>query len=185
MAYIQNRHAILGNDDNILCPVMLILIKALRHSNVKGGNMIEDVLAHAVTHLLQRIEWVNLDLPVISYVTVAHTVSRDKPMKTSSASMIFKLITTIVDFNVFIRSHDLRYGIAEDLLDIVRDQHIKLLDISEELNHNGASANGNLTKRYTEKHSTQDTWQERVNLHEDLEAYNTSNLYKVSSWKFM
>ncbi|OAG14205.1 hypothetical protein CC77DRAFT_1083102 [Alternaria alternata] len=160
---------------------MLILINALRHSNVKGGNTIADFLAHAATHPLQRIEWVNPVLPVISHVTVAHTVSRDKPMKTSSASMIFKLTTTIVDSNVFIRSHDLCYGTTEDLLNIVRDQHMRLSDISEELNHNGASANGKLTKRYTENHSTQDTWQERVNLHESLEAYNTFSIYKVSS----
>jgi hypothetical protein len=154
IVYILSRHAILGNDDNILCPVMIVPINALRHSNVKGGNTIEYVLAHAATHPLQRTEWVNPDLPVISHVTVAHTVSRDKPMETSSASMIFKLITTIFDYNVFIRSHDLRYGTAEDLLNIVRDQHMRLLDISEELNHNSASANGKLTKRYTKKHST-------------------------------
>lgn len=121
MVYILNRHAILGDNDNILCPALLILINTLRHSNVKGGNTIEDVLDHAATHPLQRTEWVNPDLPVISHVTVAHTVSRDKPMKTSSASVIFKLITTIVNSNVFIRSHDLRYGTAEDLLNIVRD----------------------------------------------------------------
>lgn len=106
-------------------------------------------------------------------------------MKTSSASMIFKLIKTIVGSNVFIGSNDLRYGTAEDLLNIVRDRHMRLLNISEELNHNGASANGNLTKRYTEKHSTQDTWQERVNLHENIDAYNTFSIFKVSSWKFM
>jgi hypothetical protein len=185
MAYIPNRHAILCNDDNILCPVMLILINSLRHSNVKGGNTIEDDLAHAVTHRLQQIEWVNPDLPVISHVTVAHTMSRDKPMKMSSASMIFKLITTIVDSNVFIRSHNLRYGTAENLLNIVRDQHMRLLDIGEELNHNGASADEKLTKRYTKKHSTQDTWQECVNLPDNLEAYNTFSTYKVSSWNFM
>lgn len=106
-------------------------------------------------------------------------------MKTSSASVIFKLITTIVDSDVFIPSHDLNYGTAEDLLNIVRDQHMRLLVVSEEFNHDGVSANGKLKKRCAKKHSTQDTRHERVNLHESVEAYNTFSMYKVSSWKFM
>jgi hypothetical protein len=182
MAYILNRRAILRNDDNSSCPIMLILVNAICHGNVEG-NTIEEILAYAAIHSLQRIGWVNPDVPAICHVTSAYIVARNKPMK--SASWIFKLITSIVNSNTLIGSHDLRHGTAKDLLNIVRDQHMELLDISEELNHNGASANGNLTKRYTEKHSTQDTWPERVNLHENLEAYNNFSIYKVSAWKFM
>jgi hypothetical protein len=130
---------------------MLILVNAIRHGNVEG-NAIEEILAYAAIHPLQRIEWVNPDLPVICHVTSAYIVARDKPMK--SASWIFKLITSIVNSNTLLRSHNLRLGTAEDLLNIVRDQHMRLSDIRAELNHNVASTNGKLTKRYTKKHST-------------------------------
>lgn len=55
MAYILNQHAMLRNDDNSLCPIMLIVVNAICYSNVKG-NTREEILAYAAIYLLQRIK---------------------------------------------------------------------------------------------------------------------------------
>jgi hypothetical protein len=172
-AYRLNRHALAGNNDNSLCPVRLLIINAMRHGNVKGGNTVEAILAHATTHPLKWIEWVNPQLPVFCHVTLAHTITRSQPMRTANMGMAFSMFQDIVDANVTLRSHDLRYGAADDLLRVVRGPQMAIQDIAHELDHSVASAANGVTRKYTKKSSINDTWQARVDLPDQRSTFTT------------
>ena len=144
----------------------------MRHGNAKGGSTVQSILAQATTHPLKRIEWVDSSLPVFCHVTAAHTVTRRQPMRTARMDIAFRLFQDILDTNVTIRSHDIRYGAADDLLRVVRGDQLTIQDIGQELNHSALSTAKGVTRKYTKKSSVQDTWQARVALPDQRSTFS-------------
>ena len=72
-------------------------------------------------------------------------------MRTARMYIAFRLFQDILDTNVTIRSHDIRYGAADDLLRVVRGDQLTIQDIGQELNHSALSTAKGVTRKYTKK----------------------------------
>jgi hypothetical protein len=79
-----------------------------------------------------------------------------------TCSTLFPLI--VVWPNRRLRSHDIRYGAAEEMLHLTTHSNMTVQEIGQELNHSSAAASIGVIRQYNRKHTTQDTWQERVSL---------------------
>ena len=161
-SYSLDRHALKEMKDNLLCPIKLLLVNANRHGNVHGTS-VEDVLARASANATHGIEWIDADLPILCNVTPTN-VWRDSPMRVKSMRQVFDLIQSLVKSDRRLRCHDIRYGAAQDLLHVQRPSNLTLTEIAGELNHSVESVAKGVTRRYTKKASTMDTWQARVEL---------------------
>jgi hypothetical protein len=165
-AFSLDRHALESSSDNALCPVKLLLANALRHHNVHGTT-VEEVIETAGKTPNRRIAWLDPDLPILCSV-FDNVVRRDAPMRVRVMGRVLDLIATIVKPNTRMRSHDIRYGAAEDLLAISRTDNMTIDDIAQELNHSARRT----TRRYTRKSTLQDTWAARVRLPDAMNIFS-------------
>ena len=156
-AYTVIRNALPNGAYNIICPVRLVLINALRRGNLRGP--LQNVLEDAEHNNGGCIRWLNPDLPVLCH-TIPSGVVDQSPMKVYAARMVLDTVADLVKPNVFMRSHDIRYGAAHDMTMLPADNAMSDADIAAELNH---ASPGKHTKKYRGARQ-RDVWSERVRL---------------------
>lgn len=106
---------VLKNDaDNVICPIKLLLIEALRHGNVQATT-IDEVLRLAAARHDKIIQWVHPKLPVLcAFGHVGSNVLVDKPAGNHQLTNNMAQAAPVAGFLEKPRGHDLRRGAAQD-----------------------------------------------------------------------
>jgi hypothetical protein len=133
--------------NNIICPVRLLLIVALRLGGVHAIT-IDEVLRKAAARNDKTVQWVHPKRPVLcAFGGMGSRVLLETPANSHQLSHTMAHAAPIAGFLVTsIRSHDLRRGAAQDAANLERKIKGHATDaVAEYLGHN----NTKTTKRYT------------------------------------
>ena len=147
--------------DNILCPIKLILILALRLGNV-AGTTLEDVLAAAHSRQDKEITWLHPNRPVLCAFRESGT-----QLIVEQAASHQQLHGYLADVGkqagivATIRPHDLRYGAARDIRQLYGDGRVPVDEVGARLGHSRHSIRLGTTSRYIGP-ETEDYWTKRV-----------------------
>jgi hypothetical protein len=177
-------HVIPGHEGNVVCPIKMILISAMRLGAVQGT--IEEILAKTAARRDKTIQWADGrgGNPVLcGFETAAHLVIVDKP------AMVDQLRDTIYSASLQagilkpITPHDMRRGSARDTANVPRDPTaatgLASSVVAAELGHTTISLHKGTTSNYVGA-STVDNWTKRVSadLQDPFGPGVTSNVYK-------
>ena len=132
--------------NNVICPIKLLLIVALRLGNVQAVT-IDEVLRNAAARNGKTIQWVHPKRPVLcAFGAGTSRVLADKPANSHQLSNTMAHAAPIAGFlTTTIRSHDLRRGAAQDAANLESKIKGHATDaVAEYLGHNDTKT----TKRY-------------------------------------
>lgn len=133
--------------NNIICPVRLLLIVALRLGGVQAVT-IDEVLRKAAARNDKTVQWVHPKRPVLcAFGPGISRVLVEKPANSHQLSHTMAHAAPLAGFlTTSIRSHDLRRGAAQDTANLKSKIKGHATDaVAEYLGHN----NTKTTKRYT------------------------------------
>ncbi|KFY43691.1 hypothetical protein V494_01849 [Pseudogymnoascus sp. VKM F-4513 (FW-928)] len=184
----QNRKVLLRvmpeQENNILCPIKMLLISAMRLGAVQGT--IEQVIASAAARRDKTIQWTDGrgGSPVLcGFETAAHLVIIDKPAMGDQvrdtvyhAGLRAGILKPIVP-------HDMRRGAARDVANLPQDptaaSGLATPVVAAEIGHTNLALQKGLTSEYV-GFKTNDTWTRRVsaNIEDPFGTGLTGNVYK-------
>lgn len=128
----------------------------MRRGNLSGS--LDNIISDAVEND-GRIRWIEPNLPVLCSTIPTGIVDQSVPMKVHAARMILDTVAGLVKPSVFMRSHDIRYGAAHDMIHLPASDRMSDEEIGLELNHSVIS---NRTTRKYRGPRQRDIWSERV-----------------------
>ncbi|KAH7412525.1 hypothetical protein BKA64DRAFT_770267 [Cadophora sp. MPI-SDFR-AT-0126] len=101
--------------NNVICPIKLLLVVALRHGNVQETN-VDEFLRVLSTRRDKTVQWVHPKRPVLcAFGNVGSSVQADKPAGNHQLSNNMAQAAPVAGFLAKrVRSHDLRRGAARD-----------------------------------------------------------------------
>jgi hypothetical protein len=104
--------------DNVICPIKLLLIHALRHGYL-NGKFIDEVLSNACMRLDKQIIWKNGQVPVFCAVaSFGAFLLLDEPATINQASKFVAQAALLCGLHKPLVAHDLRRGAARDIAQI-------------------------------------------------------------------
>jgi hypothetical protein len=151
-----------GSDNNIVCPIKLLLILALRLGYV-SGTTISEVLNNAQSRRDKTVVWTEPERPVFcAFGANGTALLQEKPAGNHQLTQTLALAGPLAGFLTPIRSHDLRRGSARDLANL--DKEIKGVatpSVAAAMGHSNATHIKGLTARYVGPISDS-TWSPRL-----------------------
>lgn len=103
---------------NVVCPVKLLLIHAMRTGHV-GGSTIDEVVAHARTRKNRLVEFLDLDDPIIACIGMGRAkLNFKKAAEVWQVNMTLERMAKIGGLSFKPTSHSLRYGAARDVANL-------------------------------------------------------------------
>lgn len=184
----QNRKVLFrvlaGHENNVVCPIKMLLISAMRLGAVQGT--IEKILARTAARRDKTLQWADGrgGSPVLcGFETAAHLVVTDKTATGDQirdtvyhAGLKAGILKSIIP-------HDFRRGAARDTANLPRDPTVAsgLADavVAAEIGHTTLSLEMGVTSEYVGPKTT-DNWAKRVkaNLQDPFGTSTTENAYK-------
>ncbi|KAG8533760.1 uncharacterized protein KY384_001501 [Bacidia gigantensis] len=149
-------------NNNVLCPINMILITALRQGNVFGTN-IDEVLRLARKRRDKTSLWHHPERPVFCQMTNASLLAVDKPAYKNQFNRIVGRAGQVAGVLAKIRSHDLRRGGAREAALLPQINGIATPGVASVLGHSHMSLQTGVTQHYVGG-MTHDVWTDRVNL---------------------
>lgn len=106
------------NNDNVVCPIKLLLILALRLGNVYART-IDEVLQQAAQRRDKAIIWAHPKRPVLCAFDMANrSVKPDTPAATHQLSHTMAEAGLKASFLTRVLAHDMRMGAARDVVNL-------------------------------------------------------------------
>ena len=177
-------HVIPGHEGNVVCPIKMLLISAMRLGAVQGT--IEEILAKTAARRDKTLQWADGrgSSPVLcGFETAAHLVIVDKPATVDQLRDTMYYASLRAGILKPIIPHDMRRGSAKDIANLPQDPTaatgLASSVVAAELGHTTLSLRNGTTGDYVGA-STVDNWTKRVNadLQDPFGADVTSNVYK-------
>lgn len=151
-----------GSENNVVCPIKLLLILALRLGQV-SGTAIDEVLNKAQSRRDKTVVWTEPERPVFcAYESQGTALRQEKPAGNHQLTQTLALAGPLAGFLTPIRSHDLRRGSARDLANL--DTEIKGVatpTVAAAMGHSNAAHAKGVTARYVGP-VTDSTWSTRL-----------------------
>jgi hypothetical protein len=163
--YIR-RDAISEGTDNILDPINIVLILAMRSGNIEELSL-GDILDKAAARSDHTIRWKDDNRPVLCAVTndgidFTRLASKQRANRTLAKAM---RIMGLHGQDAKVSPHQMRYGMASDLVLTSSAQQGHSKDqIADALAHSMRARARNTVVGYTGAFTGEDTWAARVNL---------------------
>jgi hypothetical protein len=138
-----------GSNTNLVCPIKLLLILALRLGHVSGTTIYE-ILNNAQSRRDKTVVWTKPERPVFCAIESAGTaLQQDKPAGNHQLTSILALAGPLAGFLTPIRSHDLRRGSARDLANLEEDiKGVATPAVAAAMGHSNVTHIRGLTARY-------------------------------------
>jgi len=151
-----------GSENNVVCPIRLLLVLALRLGHV-SGTTIEEILNKAQSRRDKTVVWTEPERPVFcAYGPQGSALRQEKPAGNHQLTHTLALAGPLAGFLTPIRSHDLRRGSARDLANL--DTEIKGVatpTVAAVMGHSNATHTKGVTARYVGPISDS-TWSTRL-----------------------
>lgn len=136
--------------NNIMCPIKLILILALRTGNLDSAQTLEEALDIARCRKSKTFTWKYPDRPIICSV-----VARGTALLVEKAANRTQVTKTIAEGGIVagilgsLTSHDLRYGSARDTANLSKPiKGLPTLAVAQTLGHSKQAFDKDVTGRY-------------------------------------
>jgi hypothetical protein len=180
--------AISEQHQNVMCPIKMLLISAMRLGAVKGT--IEQILAGVASRRDKTLQWIKGrgSSPVLcAFETAAHHVVIDKPAMTDQIRFTTYNASLKAGFLASVIPHDIRRGAARDTahlhIDPTAATGLASASVAAELGQSARSLELGITAAYVgTRHN--DTWTRRVNTG-FLDTFGldvTNNVYQRPRW---
>ncbi|KAF8854058.1 hypothetical protein BDZ45DRAFT_806147 [Acephala macrosclerotiorum] len=151
------------NEDH-MCVISVLLIHALRHGLVHGSTLSE-VLENAIAAPDSCVVWTFPDRPVLTAVLANKTrrVDLEQPARPDQVLRVIKHMGLISNILSPVRLHALRYGNAQDVAHLPRDQTAGFVDgtVRQTMSHAPVTLMNGTTEMYTGVH-TRETYNDRA-----------------------
>ncbi|KFY24325.1 hypothetical protein V493_05304 [Pseudogymnoascus sp. VKM F-4281 (FW-2241)] len=161
----ENRTVILHclGSENVMCPIKLLLILALRSGNIDAAVSIEQVIAKAQSRRDRKVIWKNPLQPVVCAITPqGAALQLNKPAHRTQISRNIADGGLLAGVLAPLTSHDLRRGAARDIANMKHSfKGLATEAIATVLGHSKKAYDRGTTARYVGPASAE-LWQPRV-----------------------
>ena len=99
---------------NIVCPVKLLMVVALRFGHVQGGNSLKEVLEYTAKRQDRTVQWTRPTRPIICQMTTGKLLPVQEPGGAHIAHRSIKDIVVVGGILGRVSSHAIRHGAIRD-----------------------------------------------------------------------
>lgn len=167
--------ALANPDDNVVCPVKLLLIQALR-LNHTSSTTVQQILATASCRQDRKIVWksTSMDLPVIPAIAQGGSRLRtEHPAQPSQISESVKAAANTLGILVPVTSHDVRRGSARDVAFLEKVPGTSTRSAAAALGHSDAARRSGVTSKYIGP-VKEDLWSKRLEASKSFYHFKSS-----------
>ena len=141
-------HSLRQGDDNVMCPIKLLLVLALRLGNVAATN-IDDLLTSTQSCADKTIKWTHPERPVMCAIgRCGAKLDVDEPASSEQLTSILGQAGLAAGVLAKIRSHDIRRGAARDSAQLDRIDSVSSVEVATTLGHSFKTYSTGVTADY-------------------------------------
>jgi hypothetical protein len=165
--------ALMESKYNVVCPVALLVILALRIGAVEDTS-IKALLKRARARKDRTVVWVKPKTPVFCAFDVhIHQLIESKPAPGIQLTRNVKQAAELACIVEDVVAHDIRRGGFRDLANLKTAVGGRLEGVAETAGHSASTRTKGITKQYA-GHLREDTWKKRLVENEELEDFSVN-----------
>jgi hypothetical protein len=134
-----------------MCPILLLLVHALRHGLVYGTT-IQEVLDHAIGSVDSKVVWLFPERPILASFGKRRRIELDTPAPSQQTNDTMKRMGLVANVLTRVSTRALRRGTARDVAHLLAPKKgagFTTNEVRQSIGHSNKTFNGGTTEIYT------------------------------------